>query len=373
MELRKILFKKSVWVAMAIGLAFIVVCSMVNVTADGSRAYVKEQSKTLSAISGQVMDQHEMKANWDTYEKISAYNPGIAYENAANAAGQKALYDLIYNTVRDKDKVIDITAAEFYDAMRNDIVKDGTDMKCSEEELDYWLGSFDEVSKPITYSYALAYLNILDILFLIGWILILNIAIALSGAFADEKNYKTDALILSARNGRGPVCIVKMCAGITVALLQAAVLLGVGIGILLFAYGATGWNAVIQNVIPASPWNITIGTMMLIYLGQAALLSIFFAMTNMLLSHLTHSAVATLAIHAAVIFGGLFNVPNGLGIISKLWQLRPTMALYYGSFCNTFRYGCFNNVQITWIIYSVAAVILMGLLVIGYRKSQVQA
>lgn len=384
MEIKKIISKKAVWIAMSIGLAFIVVCSMVNVTADGSRAYVKEQSENLSAISGEKMDEQffdefhkavddEMQSNWSTYEKISAYNPGIAYENAANAAGQKALYDLIYNTVRDKDKVIDITAAEFYKSMRNDIIKDGTDMKCSEEELDYWLGSFDEVDKPIAYSYALAYLNILDVLFLIGWILILNIAIALSGSFADEKNCKTDALILSAKNGRGSVCIAKISAGITVALLQAVVLLGIGVGILLFFYGVTGWNAVIQNVIPASPWNITIGTMMIIYFLLAALLSVFFAMTNMLLSHLTHSAVATLAIHAAVIFGGLFNIPSGLGIISKLWQLRPTMALYYGSFCNTFRYGCFNNVQITLIIYSMVAIVFMGLLLISYRRSQVEA
>lgn len=384
MEMKKILYKRAVWVAMAIGLAFIVVCSMVNVTADGSRAYIKEQSKTLSAISGEKMDQQffdafhkavddEINTNWSTYEKLSEYNPGIAYENAADAAGQKALYDLIYNTVRDKDKVIDVTATEFYDSMRNDVVKDGTDMRCSEEELEYWLKSFDNVNKPITYSYALAYLNILDVLFLIGWILILNIAIALSGSFADEKNYKTDALVLSAKNGRGPVCIVKICAGITVALLQATVLLGAGIGILLFAYGTTGWDAVIQNVIPASPWNITIGTMMLIYFALAALLSIFFATTNMILSHLTHSAVATLAIHAAVIFGGLFNIPNGLGIISKLWQLRPTMALYYGSFCNTFRYGCLNNVQITLIIYAVTSVVLMGLLIVSYRRSQVEA
>lgn len=257
--------------------------------------------------------------------------------------------------------------------LAEDIVKDGTDMHCSEEKLSYWLESFDSVNKPITYSYALAYLNILDVLFLIGWILVLNIAIALSGSFADEKTFKTDALILSARNGRSSICNVKICAGMTVALLQSAVLLGVGIGILLFAYGATGWDAMIQNVIPSSPWNITIGTMMIIYFVIAAILSIFFAMTNMLLSHLTHSAVATLAIHAAVIFGGLFNIPNGLGIISKLWQLRPTMALYYGSFCNTFRYGCFNNLQITSIIYSVISVVLILILMISYRKSQVKA
>ena len=83
----------------------------------------------------------------------------------------------------------------------------------------------------------------------------------------------------------------------------------------------------------------------------------FFELTNMLLSDITHSSVVTLAIHAAIIFTGLFNIPGSLGKIAKLWQLRPTMALYYGTFCNTNRYGNMNNVEASVAIYGLRIIL----------------
>lgn len=160
--------------------------------------------------------------------------------------------------------------------MRADIIKDGTGLGSSAEELNTWLEIYYDIEKPMAYSYALAYQNILDVLFIIGWVLILNISIALAGIFADEKTYRTDAMILSSKNGRKPVCVAKIAAGSTVAVAEAPILLGLCLGTMFFFYGITGWNAMIQNVIPSSPWNITIGTMMLIYIALAVLLSICF-------------------------------------------------------------------------------------------------
>ena len=69
----------------------------------------------------------------------------------------------------------------------------------------------------------------------------------------------------------------------------------------------------------------------------------------------------------------MFNIPGKMGIIAKLWQLRPTMALYYGSFCNTFRYGRMNNVEATFCIYGIAIVIFVIILIMSYKKSQVES
>ncbi|MCQ2502703.1 MAG: ABC transporter permease [Saccharofermentans sp.] len=383
-ELRKILSKKSVWIALLLSLALVLLVGFTNFSADGKGVYVKQQEKTLGAISGQKMDdeffemfhstvQKELDEHPDQYNSLLEYDRGEAYKRAAESAGMKALYDVIYNTVRSKDAVIDVTADEFYEKMRKDIESDGLELGCTQEEVDEWLQWFDKVEKPIEYSYALSYQNVLDVLFIIGWALILNIAIALSGVFADEKTHRTDAMILSAKNGRTPICLVKIAASITAALLQTLVLLGSCIGIEFLFYGADGWNAPIQIIIPSSPWNITIGEMILIYAGLAILSSIFFAITNMVLSHLTKSAVATMAIHAGIIFAGLFNVPSKLGLIAKLWQLRPSMALYYGTFCNTYRYGVFNNVELTTILYLGLSIILVLFLVLSYKKSQVQS
>ena len=77
-------------------------------------------------------------------------------------------------------------------------------------------------------------------------------------------------------------------------------------------------------------------------------------------SHFTKSSVATMVIHTACLFAGLFNIPASasMTLISKLWQLKPTMALYYGTFCNYFRYGSLNNVEVSLILYVGAIVVL---------------
>lgn len=383
-EIKKILSRKSVWIAMAISIGLVLLVGMTNLSADGHSAYVKEQEELLKAISGRPIDDEfldsfkeeikmQIDAHPELYDKMAAYDPGAVYQNAAANMGKSALYDLLYTVVRDREKVSKVTADEFYEAMREDIIKDGSELGASDEELNTWLEIYDGIEKPMVYSYALAYLNLIDVLFIIGWALILNISIALAGIFADEKTYRTDAMILSSKNGRLPVCAAKIAAGSTIAVTEAIVLLGLCIGVMFFFYGTTGWNAMIQNVIPSSPWNITIGTMMLLFITLAVLASIFFAMTNILLSLLTKSSVATMAIHAAIIFIGLFNNPGKMGIIAKLWQLRPTMLLYYGSFCNTFRYGRMNNVEISALIYGICIIIFASVLLISYKKTQVES
>ncbi len=383
-EIGKIVSKKSVWIAMAISIGLVLLVGLTNLSADGHSAYVKEQEELLTAISGSPIDdaflenfkneiERQIGERPELYGKIAEYDPGAVYQNAAGNIGKSALYDLLYTVVRDREKVGKVTADEFYGSMRNNIIKDGAELGASEEELNVWLEIYDSIEKPIVYSYALAYLNILDVLFIIGWALILNISIALAGIFADEKTYRTDAMILSSKNGRLPVCAAKIAAGSTVAVAQAFLLLGICLGTMFLFYGTTGWNAMIQNVIPSSPWNVTIGAMTLICIALAVLTSVFFAMTNALLSLLTKSSVSTMAIHAAVIFAGLFNIPGKLGIIAKLWQLRPTMILYYGSFCNTFRYGRMNNVEASALIYGTCIIVFAVMLVMIYDKEQVES
>ena len=383
-EIRKILAKKSVWAAMAVSIVLVLLTGLANLSADGHSAYVKEQETRLTALSGSPMDDaflESFKAEMDQqiagnpafFDKLAAYDPGAVYQNAAGQIGKAALYDFLYSVVRDRGKAAAVTSDEFHAAMREDIINDSTELGASAEELDTWLEIYDGTEKPMVYSYALAYLRVLGILYIIGWALILNISVALAGIFADEKTWRTDAMILSSRNGRLPVCIAKIAAGSTIAAAETVLLLGLCLGEMFFIYGTAGWNALIQNVIPVSPWNITAGTMMLIYIALAILAGILFAMTNTLLSLLTESAVATMAIHAASILVGTFSIHGKLGVISKLWQLRPTMVLYAGTFRNTFRYGTMNNVEASVLLYSACIIISAALLMASYKKTQIKS
>lgn len=382
-EIKKILLKKSVWVALIVSLGLVALVGVTCFAADGKGAYIKHQEEALIEISGQKIDQEfidnyhrevqeELQRNSDIYSKINADEATI-YLNASRNIGKEALYDFFYNIIRDKEKIATMTEDDFYTAMRENVIHDGHELNCTDAELNKCIEAYEKIDKPMVYSYSMAYTNLLEVLFIVGWTLIIVTSVALSGVFADEKKFRTDALILSTRKGRTSICIVKILASITVSLLQSFILLGGCFGIMFGIYGATGWNAMIQNIIPTSLWNITIGQMVLIYIALAVGSSIFFAMTNMLVSYITKSAVATMAAHAAIIFVGLFNVPTKLGLISKLWELRPSLSLYYGTFCNYYKYGVLNNVQITLILYFGISIALALLLLLIYRKAKVES
>ncbi len=383
-EVKKIITKKSVWISAVIGVLFILLVGITNLSSDGHTAYVKQQEKLLTEISGEEMDDSffeqfkadvnaQINSNPEMYAKLYEFDPGTVFMNAADAIGERALYDFVFNVVRDRSKIPNITADEFYELMRANVIKDGLDLGCSEQEVDEWLKEYDSINKPIEYSYAQAYKSIMDVQFLVGWILFLSIAIALAGVFADEKTFRTDALILSARNGRIPVCAAKLLAGISVSVAQTAFLLGLSYAVMAIIFGGEGWNAAIQNVIPPSPWSITVGSMMLRYFGLALITSVLFAVTNMALSFFTQSAVATMAIEAALLFAGLFNVPSEMTFISKLWQLKPTMVLHYGTFTNLFMYGRLNNIEMTVLICVFLIAAVSAGLIWAYKQSQLES
>lgn len=383
-EIKKIIAKKSVWVALAIAIAFAMLMSATNISAEGHIGYIKDSKEALSELNGKPIDDSflkdfqnevnaELKANPDRYEKLMAYDPGAAFMNGAQAIGKSSLFDFIYNVVRDRALVESVTADTFYEKMRESIISDGMELGASDDEINIWLEEFDGMEKPMNYYHADGYYNISDLLFFIGWVLFLNISVALSGVFADEKTCKTDAIILSTKKGRTQVCFAKTAAGITVSLLQAAVIIGTLSGILLAIFGTEGKAGVIQNIIPSSPRNITVGQMFGFLILLAVITTVLFALANMFLSQVTHSSVATMAIQVAILLAGLFNLPKSLGIITKLWQLRPTMAVYYGTFCNMFRYGKLDNITASFLIYGICIVLLATALIISYKKSRVES
>lgn len=385
-ELKKIFSKKSVWIAMAIGILLVLFMGFTNLSAEGHLSYVKDSRETLTNYDGREIDGNfiidfqtevnaEIAANPERYDKLMAYDPGTAFMNAADSIGKKSLYDFLYNTVREKEKIPTVTVEEFYEILKKDIVDDATSFGSTEDEINKWLEKYDSTEKPIKYYYCLGYSNILDIMFFIGWVMFLNISIALSGVFSDEKTYKTDAIILSTKQGRKPLCLVKIAAGISAALIECVVLFGFTFGLLFTFFGFGGGKGAIQLLIPSSPWNITIFQMFLIYVGLAMVTAIMYALTNMFFSNLTHSSVATLAIHTAILILGLFEFPNtgGLESISRLWKLRPTMSLHYGTFCNTYLYGGMNAPVASFLIFGAVILVLIALIIGMYKNSQVES
>ena len=100
-EINKIFSKKSVWIAWAIGLAFVFLMGLTNLSSEGHISYVKSSRDVLSKMEGCEIDEkflsgfqnevmEELKNNGDKYESLMAYDPGAAFVNGADSIGKKS-------------------------------------------------------------------------------------------------------------------------------------------------------------------------------------------------------------------------------------------------------------------------------------------
>ncbi len=275
------------------------------------------------------------------------------------------------------NRVMEASADEYYEAKRDSIEHSLKTDGLGEAEKEYWVNKYDSIDKPMKYAYTRSYSLFMDISFAYIWFVFLLIVLSLSGIFAEEHTHKTDALILCSRNGKNPVCLAKILAGVTVAMAEMILVLGVNLGVLLLAYGSTGWNSPIQNIIVGTPWDLTIGGMVMLLLGLGVLFSILFAIVSMFLSHVLGNGVHVMAIQTGVLIISIFNIPYRFGLLSQIWTIRPTNFLKNFAFQEFRLYplfgGYLNCFQMAGIVYAVGIVAFVLLTYCLYKKSQIKS
>jgi hypothetical protein len=184
-------------------------------------------------------------------------------------------------------------------------------------------------------------------------------------------------MILSTRNGRKPVSLAKLFAGITVGILEMAIVLGVNLAVCLITFGHGGWDAPLLMVIQSTAWDLTVGQGILIFIGLALVLAMVFAAVTMLLSQTLGSSTGVLAVQIGIFLLGIFNIPDSLGIISQLWSIRPTNFLMYYAFSEyrLFSIGShFLNVfQAAGILYPLLIAEAIPITYVSYQRMQVKS
>ena len=268
-------------------------------------------------------------------------------------------------------------AAEYYQAIRDNLdyvfLQDGL----SEEETAYWSEKIDRQSVPFAYGYAHGYSGFIQMFYVYIWFVFLLIAVSLAGVFSEEISHRTDAMILSTRNGRKPASLAKLCAGITVGTLEMAIVLGVNLAVCLITFGHGEWDALLLMVIQSTAWNLTVGQGISILIGLALVLAVVFASVTMLLSQTLGSSTGVLAVQTGILLLGAFNIPDSLGIISQLWSIRPTNFLRYYAFSEyrLFSIGShfLNAFQAAGILYPLLIAEAIPITYVSYQMMQVKS
>lgn len=389
-ELRKLLSRRILWITLALGLGFHLLCATSNYFLESydyyghhisGKEYLRKQQTVGYGISGRSLDDtlfEQMRS--DIRQGLQQEKDNIGYDEWRDATmaewvGYGNLFYLLYQANQEIDEPMTMTAEQYYQSSRDNLQIVFRSDKLTEQECEYWYKKYDRVSKPFVYQYAKGYENTMTNSYILNWVLLLLVAASLSGIFADERILRTDALIFSALYGKKKLYVAKITAGLSVALGEAVVLFAANLGANLYCFGAEGANAVIQLLFPTSAWNITAGQGVAIMFGLFLLIALLYGMLTMFFSQVLKSSMATLAAMSGFLFVTLFNLPNSLGIIAKLWKLRPNGFIGSWTFTSYQLYyvfgKLFNMVQVAPVVYLLLSVALIALAGMSYRRYQV--
>ncbi|MBQ7242052.1 MAG: hypothetical protein IJS35_04625, partial [Firmicutes bacterium] len=185
------------------------------------------------------------------------------------------------------------------------------------------------------------------------------------------------AVILSAKNGRTPVCLAKLWAGITVAAVEMVLIIGINMAVCLGTYGIGGWNAPLIMIAPYTAWNITVGQAFTLLIWLSLVMSVVFAVFTMFLSRLSGKSMAVIAVQFAIFFICLFSIPNNQGLISRLWEIRPTGFLNIYTFMEyrlfKIRGSYLDVFQMGAVIYIIILAALIPVICHTYKHMQIKS
>ena len=285
-ELKKILSNRAIWITLVIGMLLLITAGISNIlpfgiggrydfpdgTSMSAYEFYRQQKKTSEEITGQILDDallQRMRTEMKGFLKDKQDLPhaettgskeyrGIWF--AAEKLGYEDLLSKLYTQFEDAEDpnmlLMESDAAEYYQAIRDNLDYVFSQDGLSEEETAYWSEKYDRQSVPFAYGYALGYSGFIQMFYVYIWFVFLLIAVSLAGVFSEEISHRTDAMILSTRNGRKPASLAKLCAGITVGTLEMAIVLGVNLAVCLITFGHGGWDAPLLMMIQSTAWDL---------------------------------------------------------------------------------------------------------------------
>jgi len=393
-EIKKIFQKKAVWIMLAVGILLMSFVELNDVifskpwtlgVSQGTvtqRQVMQMEKEACQAMDGQAMD--------DTFigslrEKLEAALPKPGdlpddyeeiYYYASQKIGYRPIVKLLYNRFQDEraSSTFDFTAQDFVDVNQQNLDNLMVMAQLNDEEKAYWQAHYDRVEKPYTYYYTEGLEQYCNFACINLWMVFILIVVSLAGIFSDETQFRTDALLMSSKNGRAPLGLAKLAAGISVAVGEMLLVQGFQLALLAAVFGGSGWNAPVQ-LIHTSAINITMGQLVLWIFAASLLLAALFGAFTMLLSRLIANPLPVMAIQTAVLLVGMLSPDIANRTLSMLWAVRPTYLIYTNTILSEYRLFHMGNALVTCltlgvILYAVIIPPLLAGTVLLHQKAQ---
>ena len=337
-ELKKLIQKKAVWISFIVcmvSIAFAVIYPLLGTyyTSGVSMGTNYEQhlidQAYRKALNGKPIDQVLLEDTIAAYKNLPIETKYVLTQDyQTNARPYSEIFNLVQSwTGMDKASIIKWVPDEaaLYDAMLERIIKSAVNDNLSEKEIAYWIEKAENIATPIVYQFHEGYRILLENFIVVGLVMLLFSAIALSSSFPDECTHRTDQLVMCTANGKKRLYWIKLFAGVTVGCVGAFLMSTLIWGLSLYVYGADGFNTAIQIFYTNYAGNITMGQACLIAYGGLLATSFIVSIFVMFMSELFHSNISAISIVSGMILAGiLVNIPAEYRVLSQIWDYMPT-------------------------------------------------
>ncbi len=219
------------------------------------------------------------------------------------------------------------TGVDFYDALDQVRTQKYVSLGLTEDEIAWWDARSQQLETPFIWrGFSEGWQTAVQTVYTVNILVMLFAIVALSGLFPMERQRRTQAQILCARNGKTPLYAAKFLAGLTVNFAGAAVMLGGMLASCLALIGPEGFDATVQQTLQVyygAP--LFIGQLALIACGLCLAASLVHAAFVMTVSLGAKSGTAAMAVSFGVmlLFIMVPVMPSRWYELGLAWSVLP--------------------------------------------------
>lgn len=179
------------------------------------------------------------------------------------------------------------------------------------------------------YNYAYGYQKVRNMMTIYPYTIGVVLLIALTPIFSSEYSKRTDALLLTSKNGKKKVVRAKLKAGLLIAIAVWGIVTAINLIVIFSIYGTTGWEAFWQNwVIDVAPFPWTQGQITMIAIATSLLGTIFFACILMMVSSFSKNSFISIIIGAVILLFPMLDFAfTNHALVNMIYNFLPSRIL----------------------------------------------
>lgn len=361
-----------------------------NHTGPAAARQLRQQQKAWAGVLDETMLRQAIQANWDVSHSADAQSSDITRQNMAYHQSQAfgVIRDLLNQAYSSDfqsydyytaDTVTPDQALDFYanrlKLLQQWMGEEETTFTPAEEA--YLTEQYQSVETPFSVDYITGWQQLYDYAPTVIMLSALIASFLVAGIFAQESQWKADAIFFSTRHGRGKGTAAKVKAGLLLLTGLYWVPFLVFTGLTLGFLGTDGAGCPVQVIAWKSFYNITVGQGALLIALGGYLGTLVLGLLTMWMSAKTGSAMLSAVLPFAIIFVPALLLRNTSALLRDILGLLPDKLLQLNrdfTYFDLYQLGdtVTGAVPLLFGLYLLLTVILIPVLYQTYRRRQLK-